>query len=218
MTPTYSPGGDMIYFASNRVGRRMSIWQVAATGTPPIMQKTADANDLWPSIDSDPQPKMYYESRIDARTEPRLFSKLLGTATQTDLTRIGGGEPRVSPRNDQVLFSSANDKTGKRDLFVVPATGGTAQKLTDTPDVDECNPVWDRDGSRIAFASDAGKDPDGRHNYDIWVMDMKDPKHPKQLTTNPSRDDLPVWDPTGRSIFFRSNRGSEWGIWRMQVK
>lgn len=219
MTPTYSPGGESIFFASNRAGRRMSIWQVAATGTPPIIQKTGgDANDIAPSIDSDPQPKMYYESRIDARTEPRLFSAVLGTATRTDLTRIGGGEPHVSPRNDQVLFSSANEKTGKRDLFIVPATGGTAQKLTDTPDVDECNPVWDRDGSRIAFASDAGKDLDGRRNYDIWVIDMKDPKHPRQLTTNASRDDMPVWDPTGRSIFFRSNRGGEWGIWRMQVK
>jgi hypothetical protein len=219
LSPTYTPGGENIYYASNFAGRRMSIWKIAATGALPRSQITSDTNDIYPSVDSDPQPRMYYQSFIDTRTQPGIFSFVLTTSTRSDMTRIGGGEPRVSPRNDQVVFTSANEKTDKRDLYIVPANGGAAQKLTDTPNVDECNPVWNRDGSRIAFASDAGVDANGRHNYDIWIMDMNDTKHPtQQLTTNASVDDLPVWDPTGRNVYFRSNRGGEWGIWRMPVK
>jgi len=218
LTPTYTPGGESIFFSSNFPGRRMSIWKIASTGALPRSQITSDTNDIYPSVDSDPQPKLYYQSFIETRTEPRLFSLALNTSTRADLTRIGGGEPRISPRNDQVVFTSANEKTDKRDLFLVPSTGGNnAQKLSDTPDVDECNPVWNRDGSRIAYASDAGADNTGRRNYDIWILDVGDPKHPKRLTTNGSMDDLPVWDPSGRFIYFRSNRGGEWAIWKMQV-
>jgi hypothetical protein len=26
-----------------------------------------------------------------------------------------------------------------------------------------------------------------------------------------------VWDPGGNAIYFRSNRGGEWGIWKVNV-
>ena len=73
--------------------------------------------------------------------------------------------------------------------------------------------------ARIAYASDAGVDEDKRHNYDIWILDLTKPNAPPaQVTKNPSLDDHPVWDPSGRAIYFRSNRGGEWGIWKIALK
>jgi hypothetical protein len=46
------------------------------------------------------------------------------------------------------------------------------------------------------------------------VMDLADPANPKPATANASCDDRPVFDVIGRSIYFRSNRGGSWQIWR----
>ena len=70
--------------------------------------------------------------------------------------------------------------------------------------------------TRIAFVCDAGVDEERRQNFDIWVMDMARPERPVQITTNGSHDDHPQWDPTGNAIYFRSNRGGEWAIWKVE--
>jgi Tol biopolymer transport system component len=94
--------------------------------------------------------------------------------------------------------------------------GGQPVNLTNTPDVDECDPTWSRNGARLAFASNAGADEAGLKNYDVYVMTMtgRDRKQTR-VTFNGSRDDTPAWDPAGRSIYFRSNRGGQWGIWKI---
>jgi Tol biopolymer transport system component len=94
--------------------------------------------------------------------------------------------------------------------------GGQPVNLTNTPDVDECDPVWSRNGARLAFASNAGEDETGRKNYDVYVMSMTGRgRKQTRVTFNGSRDDGPAWDPPGKSIYFRSNRGGQWGIWKI---
>jgi TolB protein len=96
--------------------------------------------------------------------------------------------------------------------------GGPAEVLTDTPDADSYDPVWSKDGGKLAFTSDRGVDEDRRHNPDIWLIDLAHPDQPQQVTTNGSVDDCPAWDPSGDALYFRSNRGGDWGIWRVAVK
>jgi len=95
--------------------------------------------------------------------------------------------------------------------------GSEPVNLTRPPHVDECDPAWARTGGKIAYASDAGTDDAGRRNYDVYVLNVSDPSHPVRITLNGSRDDSPAWDPTGRSLYFRSNRGGKWGIWKAAV-
>ena len=64
--------------------------------------------------------------------------------------------------------------------------------------------------------SDKGLDEEGKNNFDIWLMNA-DGSNLTQLTTNGSYDDLPVFDPNGKYIYFRSNRGGNWDIWRMEL-
>jgi hypothetical protein len=219
ITPSYSPGGDQVVFSSNRAGKRMSVWSMSATGAPGITQlTTGDTNDLWPSIDSAPKARLFYQALVDTRPDPRIYVTQLGTTTRTDLTQMSGGQPRVSPKADSIVFTAVNDKTGKRDLYMMPDRGGIPQNLTNTPDTDEFDPSWNKDATRIAFVSDAGVDEERRQNYDIWVLDLARPARPVQITTNGSWDDHPAWDPTGNSIYFRSNRGGEWAIWKVIAK
>jgi Tol biopolymer transport system component len=220
--PVFTPGGDQIVFSSNRFGRRLSIVAMNASGAPGITSLTSgDNNDLWPTIDSDPRPRLFYQSMVDTRAEPRLFtSPLDAPARRTDITATPTGalQPRIGPTNDWVLFSSVNEKTGKRDVFRVPSQGGPPQNLTNSPETDDFDPVWSKDGNRIAFVSDRARDTDDRPNYDIWVLDLSRPGSPVQITDNPAHDDMPLWDPAGGGIYFRSNRKGEWQVWRIPVK
>jgi Tol biopolymer transport system component len=155
---------------------------------------------------------------VDTRPDPRIYMTQIGTIFQTDLTMLGGMQPRVSPKNDAIVFSAANEKTGKRDIYLVSDKGGVPQNITNTPDDDDFDANWSKDGSKIVYTSDHGTSPDGRRNFDIWMIDLANPQQPTQLTTNASYDDCPVFDVTGSSIFFRSNRGGQWGIWRLPVR
>ncbi len=219
MTPSYTPDGSQIVFASNRGGKRMSVWEMSAVGDPAMNQLTSgDENDLWPSVDSDPKPRLLYEALIDTRLDARLFMTQLGSNSRTDLTREGGIQPRISPKADSILYTAISEKNGKRRIYRVPDRGGVPTPLTNDADADEFDATWSRDGNRIAYVSDRGTDEDGRNNYDIWVLDVDHPEHPIRITANGSWDDCPSWDPSGRFIYFRSNRGGDWAIWKIAVK
>jgi Tol biopolymer transport system component len=219
LMPSYSPDGKRIVFSSDRAGKRLSIWSIDANGAPGIVNLTSgETNDLWPSLDSDAKQRLFYQSLIDTRPDPRIFMIQLGTAFRTDLSQSGGMQPRISPRNDVVIFSSINEKTGKRDIFKMDAKGGLPQNLTNTPDVDEYDAVWNRDGSKLAYVCDRGVDEEKRQNADIWVIDLARTDQPTQVTTNASQDECPAWDLSDNAIYFRSNRGGDWGIWRVGVR
>ena len=197
----------------------MSVWEMSASGDPGMTQLTSyDEQDLWPSVDSDPKPRLFYEALIDTRPEPRLFMTQLGANSRTDLTRAGGMQPRVSPKADSILYTITSEKTGKRQIFRMPDRGGVPSPLTGATDTDEFDAVWSRDGNRIAYVSDQGVDEEGRHNNDIWVLDTDHPDKPVRVTSNGSVDDCPAWDPDGHTVYFRSNRGGEWAIWKIAVK
>lgn len=221
LDPAFTPDGKNVIFSSNRGGRRMSIWQMSAGGSPGVMQLTSDDNnDLWPDLDA--ARHLFYQAFVDTRPDPRIFMTELGKTTRTDLTQGGGAQPRVSPdaRPDSstLLFTQVNEKTNKRDIFSLKTDGGLPENLTNSPDADEFAPAWNHDGTKIAYVSDAGVDEEKRHNFDIWILDLAHRGEPTQLTTNGSWDDCPVWDPSGRYIYFRSNRGGDWAIWRASVK
>lgn len=219
LTPSFTPDGTQVVFSSNRASNRMAVWAMAADGAPGVTQLTGgDTTGLWPSIDSDPKPRLFYQALVDTRPDPRLYMTQLGTTTKTDLIQSGGGQPRVSPRGDAVVFTLINGKTGKRDLYRMSDKGGLLENLTNTPDVDECDPVWNKDGTKIAFASDQNQTQDHPDNHDLWVIDLTRPQRPTQITTNGSWDDCPGWDPAGGAVYFRSNRGGTWQIWKIGVQ
>src|SRR5690554_7956912 len=64
----------------------------------------------------------------------------------------------ISPDGNQIVFTYMGD------LYRVPASGGDATQLT-FHDAHDFMPVWSKDGSKIAFASDR------YGNFDVYVMD-----------------------------------------------
>jgi len=54
---------------------------------------------------------------------------------------------------------------------------------------------------------------DSSGSSDIWIYDVSR-GIPTRLTTDPARDENPVWSPDGRSIAFRSNRKGHFDLYR----
>lgn len=65
--------------------------------------------------------------------------------------------PSISPDGSKIVF------TFKGDLYSVPSSGGKATQLT-FHEAHDFKPVWSKDGSKIAFASDR------YGNFDVYVM------------------------------------------------
>jgi TolB protein len=95
--------------------------------------------------------------------------------------------------------------------------GSGETQLTQNTDYEIFSARWSPDGKWITYASNEGLDSQQRHNLDIWLMTPDGSKR-TQLTTNGSYDDSPCWDSKGEYIYFRSNRGGAWNIWRVKPK
>nr|WP_194975153.1 S41 family peptidase [Aquiflexum lacus] len=84
--------------------------------------------------------------------------------------------PSISPDGSKIVF------TYKGDLYAVPSLGGKATQLT-FHEAHDFMPVWSKDGSKIAFASDR------YGNFDVFVMSAEG--GPATRLTYHSNDEMP---------------------------
>jgi TolB protein len=119
--------------------------------------------------------------------------------------------PIYSPDGNWILFES--DAAGNRDLWRLPATGGTPEQLTTDPAFDS-SPYWSPDGGSVVFESERSG---GKH---IWILDLVTPGAvPVALTSGDGDDGSPAWSPDGTYVVYESNREKTGGsdLWLSPV-
>ncbi len=128
-----------------------------------------------------------------------------------------GGCPRVSGDGKQIVFLSPGEESGKyNQVWVMDVHGKPMRQITNLDG--ECRDAsFSPDGKAIVFSCDAlGEEASGKRDFNIWIADMQDGTQ-KQMTTNSAADVSPVWSKDGRYIYFCSNRGMKWNIWRLNL-
>lgn len=86
------------------------------------------------------------------------------------------------------------------DLWTVSRSGGSARRLTATPEV-ETDPQFSPDGSHIAYTRMAGG------NDDVYLIPAAGGT-PRRLTYNPAEDRVRGWTPDGKRVLFATLRTS----------
>lgn len=81
--------------------------------------------------------------------------------------------------------------------------------------VDESNPVWSPDGTRIAFTSNRAADPDREPGLQIYVSDSRPGSTEKQVTPLTSRGSRPVWSSDGKTLIFLESDDKRYGAYNM---
>lgn len=165
---------------------------------------------------------------VDGSAEPRQFT----SGERRD------GSPRWSPDGRWLAFTSnrGGDKKTQPQLYVVPADGGEARRLTDAKEAVESF-AWSPDSSRIAYAmrvrdpaydeeDDSRRAPrrftrvyykldsvgwTGDRRKHVFVVDLAGGE-PRQVTDGDCEDDGPVWSADGSRIYFASARGERWDV------
>ena len=110
------------------------------------------------------------------------------------------GWPCFSPDGKTVLFSRTTDAGKHWELFVVPASGGTARRLTNVPlPVSATRPDWSRHNNQIAFTGTSG---DGFST--VWLInpDGTDAR-PLAVTGLTEVVFYPTWYPDGNHLVVR---------------
>ncbi len=100
--------------------------------------------------------------------------------------------PAISPDGTQIAF------TYKGDLYLVPASGGTARPLT-SHEAHDYMPVWSPDGRSLAFASDR------YGNFDLFIVPVTGGE-PRRLTYHSTAESPYSFTPDGQSIVFGAAR------------
>lgn len=218
LTPTFGPSGDTILFSSDRGGGSLQVWSIPVDGQSGATRLTAgEADHIYGSLDSSPKPRVFYQALVPNQDVPKLYSNAVGTVFETDLVTTGGFQPRLSPRNDVLAFVQFNNATRKTDIVRTSDKGGVTQKITDSPDVSERDPAWSPDGLRLAMTAEVPFSSGEGMQTDVYITDANG-TNLRAVTMNDSLDDLPAWSPTGDMLYFRSNRGGKWDIWKIPVK
>jgi tricorn protease len=119
-----------------------------------------------------------------------LFTSVVALAQQPLL--IG----RVSINQSHIAFTYA----GK--IWLVERAGGTARRLTNTPN-EETSPVFSPDGRRIAFSRSNGND------WDVFIAPADGSGEPARVTMMPEDDFVTSWSPDGKEIIFETTRDEE---------
>ena len=211
--PAFTPDGTNVVFSSNRTSSNPTLWQVKADGPGGIIKLTyTQAEDFSPFVAPDNR-TIVFASIPPSAEEPQIW---MLSRDNNLLTQLREGEtPRVSPDGKRILFVRQDKLSKRHQLWVMSIDGASETQLTQNTDYDIIDPRWSPDGKWIVYASDEGFDSHNNRNYDIWLMTANGSQR-TQLTTNGSLDDSPCWDHEGKTIYFRSNRGGAWNIWRFQ--
>ncbi len=217
MFPGFTFNGDSVLFASDNISPNSLLWsmQLGRGGSKMVRITSSDSLDYLPS--GGQQLIAYTSIRRRANT-PQIW-----------LCRPNGGEPclitereapQIAPSGDKILFTrlwtAPGGKRSVRQLWIMNINGGGETQLTQNKDFDVIDPRWDPDGKWIVYASNEGRDARGVHNFDIWLA-TADGRETIQLTSDGSDDTSPSFDRSGNFIYFRSNRGGFWNVWRCEL-
>ena len=170
--PSLSPDGQWIVFESHELDVEGDgvIVKYRMDGTMPYQNLTSPGEDCRQPNWSPTGEKILYQKFSDGQWDIWIMDN-----DGTDHQRVTGGpgdktDASFSPDGHWIVYSSDEMGLEFANLFIVPATGGQAVRITFYEGYDGA-PSWSPDGKWIAFESSPG-DPDDSPGTLLWIIDV----------------------------------------------
>ena len=217
--PALSPDGGRLVFSRDLEGRRQLILLDLATGAE--QQLTSGEHDNIQSVWTPDGAAVVFvrNAQPGVRLQPGdVFGAFQGAeiwrreiATGEESRLVDDAEnPAVSPDGSRIAYDAR--RSGARRIWVADARGRNALQVTldSSEAVDHLAPRWSPDGKRIVFQEQEGT------RFDIGVVDLAT-RRTVPVTTGAFLDVSPVWDRSGRAIWFSSYRSGGINLWKVPV-
>lgn len=116
-------------------------------------------------------------------------------------------------KTNRIAFYSTRETQSTNEIYSINPDGTGLTRLTNNA-VEDRNPTWAPDGSRIVFTSDRGLRIGGKTH--LYVMNA-DGSGVKQLTFGTAIEDQAAWSPDGTQIAYHVSGGAQPGLWVMNA-
>ena len=208
----WASDGREIIFSSNRGGGQR-LWKLSVSGNAPEVLPASGEGAILPTISRQGQHLAYVEKETDLniwRIRGPNSSGEGDPPTKLISSTRGDSQPQYSPNGRKIVFAS--ERTGSGEIWVCDSEGENPVQLTffgSSALGTAGTPRWSPDGSHIAFAS-----PAAGHPGTLYVISAEGGKL-HLLTTGAPNAARHSWSRDGRWIYFGSNRGGDWQVWKV---
>lgn len=208
-TPSISPDGRFVVFASDRTGKWNLYQQDVGSREARRLTTDNNANETEPALSPDGR-AIAFSSKGGEPGEGVFVRGLDGSNT----VRLApfGHQPTWSPDAKQIAFvdeallDPKSTTTGRSALWASTLTG-VRRKIYEG---DARQPKWSQHNNRIAFVSVEG----GRRTLQTISADGGTPE---PADNSQSVDWSPDWSPDGQYLYFCSDRDRSMNLWRRRI-